>query len=94
MCYILDNMERLNLFKFLLVFIATGVGDMFWTFYIRRTGEGKALQASLFSAAIMIAGGIVIITYVEDKWYLIPAALGALVGTYFTVKSDSSHLHK
>jgi len=87
-------MEGLNLFKFLLVFIATGVGDMFWTFYIRRTGEGKALQASLFSAIIMITGGIVIITYVENKWYLVPAALGALAGTYFTVKRDSSRLPK
>ena len=85
---------KLDLFKFLLVFIATGVGDMFWTFYIRRTSEGKALQASLFSAAIMIAGGIVIITYVENKWYLIPATLGAFVGTYFTVKKDSSRLPK
>ena len=87
-------MQGLNLFKFLLVFFATGVGDMFWTFYIRRTSEGKALQASLFSAVIMLTGGIVIITYVEDKWYLVPAVLGALVGTYFTVKSDSLHSHK
>jgi len=83
-------MEGLNLFKFLLVFVATGVGDIFWTFYIRRTSEGKALQASLFSAAIMVTGGLVIITYVENKWYLVPAALGALAGTYFTVKTDSS----
>jgi hypothetical protein len=87
-------MGGLNLFKFILVFIATGVGDMFWTFYIRRTSEGRALQASLFSAAIMIAGGIVIITYVENKWYLIPATLGAFVGTYLTVKKDSRHLTK
>ena len=87
-------MEKLNLLKFLLVFLATGIGDMLWTFYIRRTGEGKAIQAALFSTAIMVTGGVVVITYVEDKWYLIPAALGALVGTYFAVKRDSRKFTK
>ena len=87
-------MENINLFTALMVFVATGVGDMFWTFYIRRTSEGKALQASLFSGIIMLTGGIVVISYVENKWYLIPAAIGALVGTYITVKWDSKHLNK
>jgi hypothetical protein len=87
-------MENLNLLKALLVFVASGMGDILWTFYILRTSEKRAHPAGLFSALIILTGGLVVITYTGNPWYLIPAALGAYVGTVLAVKYDSYRARK
>ena len=74
--------------KALLVFLVTAVSDTLWAIYIRRVTDGKSLSASTLSAVIIIAGGLVAIEYISNNWYLLPAALGAFVGTFFTIKLD------
>lgn len=77
-----------NLPEAILIFFATAASDVLWVFYIRRTSKGKAISAAVFSAMIVLLGGIVVLAYVDNKWYLIPAALGAFAGTIITIKFD------
>jgi len=82
-------MGDLDLLKVILVFVVSGMGDVLWTFYIIRTAGKRAYSAGFFSALIILTGGLVIITYTENNWYLIPAALGGYVGTVLAVKYDA-----
>jgi len=77
----------------LAVFAATAAGDVLWALYIRRIDQGRALSAGFFSALIVLFGGIVIAQYVENKWYMAPAAVGAFVGTLITVRRDAVKKH-
>ncbi len=81
-------MARFDWFRAFLIFLATSLSDILWVFYIRRTSEGKAFSAGLFSALIVVIGAFVIVSYVDNKFYLIPAALGAFIGTIITIKFD------
>lgn len=82
------NLENFSLVRALIIFFATAVSDVVWVFYIRRTGEGRALQAAFFSSAIVILGAVAIVSYVDNTLYLIPAVFGAFVGTIITIKFD------
>lgn len=77
-----------NLPEAILIFFATAASDVLWVFYIRRTSKGKAISAAAFSAMIVLLGGLVVLAYVDNRWYLIPAALGAFVGTIISIKLD------
>ncbi len=82
-------MGNFNFFEAVLVFLATTVSDIIWVFYIRRTSSGKALSAAFSSSILILVGGLVIVAYVGNQWYLIPAAMGAFLGTILTIKFDS-----
>jgi len=75
--------------KALVVFLVTAFSDTLWAIYIRRVTHGKTLSASTLSAIIIIAGGLVAIEYIGNNWYLLPAAIGAFVGTFLTIKFDN-----
>jgi len=68
------------------VFLAMVFVDIVWVFYIRKTTQGKAVQAASLSTLIVLLGAFVIINYVENLWYIVPTILGAFVGTYVAVK--------
>ncbi len=81
-------MPEINWLEAALIFLATTASDILWVFYIRRTSEGKAIAAAAFSSLIVLLGGLVVLAYVDNMWYLIPAALGAFIGTIITIKFD------
>ncbi|MFA5871019.1 MAG: hypothetical protein WC842_04020 [Candidatus Paceibacterota bacterium] len=87
--HIISSLYEVSLLKVALVFIATVLSDALWALYIRKTNLGKALSASSLSAVIVLTAGVVAIEYVNNNWYLVPAALGAFVGTYFTIRFDN-----
>jgi len=60
-----------------------------WAFSVRRTAHGLPLESALYSALVTLAGGIVTVEYVSNRWYLLFAAIGAFVGSFLTVKFDS-----
>ena len=82
-------MSELNTLRFLEIFTAMAVMDLIWVFYIRRVNQGKAIQAAVTSPILLMLGAFVIINYVENEWYLLPAVLGALIGTFLATKLDS-----
>lgn len=64
------------------VFLIYFVLDFVWAAYTISVGEGKAMPASISAAGIIVLSGIGTIVYVNDPWLLVPAALGAAVGTW------------
>lgn len=79
---------EVSITKALLVFAVTTLSDVFWAIYIRRVSERKMLAAASISSLIVLFAGFAAIEYVGNNWYLIPAMLGAFVGTFFTLKID------
>ena len=70
----------------LFVFVAVCLVDTFWTRYIQTTAEGRALEAAIWSTLIIVGGSYTTVNIVKSQWYMIPATIGAFIGTYFIVK--------
>lgn len=66
----------------ILVFLAAAVTDAVWAYYIKHTGAGSRIRASLSSSLIVILGGFITVEYMDDKRLLVAGALGAFCGTY------------
>ena len=73
-----------NITTALVVFIFMILTDYCWGVYIKALSESKILKASIYSAFIVVAGSVTAINYVDNHWMIIPAALGAFVGTYLS----------
>ena len=71
---------------YLAVFSAAAVNDVVWTKYIAAVSGHKALAAGLWATGTILLGAFGIVSYTADHFALIPAAAGAFVGTYFTVR--------
>ena len=72
--------------RWLLVFAVVALADVLWTKYILAASERRAGAAALYSTGIVLAAAYTTLAYVDDPRYLVPAALGAFLGTYWTVK--------
>jgi hypothetical protein len=75
-----------EILKYILVFVAMIATDYIWSEWMKSVSEKKAIRAGLFSIGTVLAGSFVIISYIENPKYLIPACLGAFVGTYISVR--------
>lgn len=71
--------------KWLGVFLAVALADALWTGWMRSVAAHAPLAAGAYSAAIILTGAYVTLAYVQDRRYLLPAALGAFAGTYLSV---------
>lgn len=72
----------------LIVFFSAILVDVAWGFYIRRAGTGNAVKAANWAVGIMLFGVFNTISWLENRWMLIPVYLGAWIGTYGVVKWD------
>lgn len=72
--------------KWVWVFTATVIADYFWAKWSAHCAEGNPLRASWYSILILLCGGYTIVEYTANHWLLIPACIGAGVGTYLAVK--------
>lgn len=72
--------------EYVAAFLGMFVVDFFWAAYIGATSRGHAPAASLFSAAIVFISGSVTMAYIDNRWALVPACLGAFAGTYVAVR--------
>lgn len=70
----------------LLVFISVAALDFVWALYASHVTRNNAVMAGFYASLIMILGGLAAVGYVNDPWMLIPACLGAFVGTYGALK--------
>lgn len=60
--------------------------DILWVLYIRAVSKDLALMASFLGTALYASSAYVTINYVADNYMLIPALLGAFVGTGIAMK--------
>ena len=77
----------------LLFFLNVG-DDALAVLYIRRTAEGKAIQASLISVALTLIVAFSVVQYITNYLYLIPIAGGSGLGSYLAVKWDKAYRRK
>lgn len=71
---------------YIIVFTAVAVLDFLWASYVVHTASKNAMKSALYAMFMYLLGPLVVLTYIENRWTLIAAALGAFVGTYYTVK--------
>lgn len=64
---------------------ATALSDWVWANYMLGVTSRMALEASLWASAVIILGAFVVLSYVDDKRLIIPAAIGAFIGTYLAL---------
>ena len=63
-------------------FFALFFVDIGYVLYMQNVQKRKKIVASTFATLIFILNSVVIINFTEDKFLLIPAIIGAFVGTY------------
>lgn len=68
-----------------LVAIATGVSDYIWARYISTVANADSIVAANWSFLTIALGALVVVSYVDDRRLIIPAAIGAWIGTYLAV---------
>ena len=71
----------------LLVFSCTAVADAIWAIYIKAAAGHQVLRASSASAALILIGSVSLLEYVNNRWLVIPAAAGAFVGSYASLRA-------
>lgn len=71
------------------VFFGLVVIDVLYAIYTKQVQKDNALLSSLSAAALYVISGLVVIGFVKDIFLLIPAGLGAFVGTYIGVKINN-----
>jgi hypothetical protein len=64
------------------------ITDIMWTKYTISVASRAPVSAGIYSAMIIIMGAVTVVSYTEDHTMVIPAALGAFVGTYLAVKRE------
>lgn len=69
-----------------LVFVTAAVLDVFWARYTLRVAEKNARASAGWAALIYLPNALSIPAIVASRFYVIPLALGAAVGTYLTVR--------
>ena len=63
-------------------FFALFFVDIGYVLYMQNVQKRKKIVASTFATLIFILNSVVIINFTEDRILLIPAIIGAFVGTY------------
>ncbi len=69
----------------LLVFLATAITDWVWARYVGGIASQASLVAANWSVLVIVLGAFVVVSYVNDKRLILPAAIGAWIGTYIGV---------
>jgi uncharacterized membrane protein YfcA len=62
--------------------------DFVWARYTLNLVKKYHATSGGYAATIMLLNGVVTLTYVHDPWMILPAAVGAFVGTYLGGKLE------
>lgn len=74
---------------YLAIVLMAVVLDVFYALYVRRSAQGRAVQASCYATGIALTTGFVTISYVQYGYKgVIAFAVGSYIGTYYTIKGD------
>lgn len=68
------------------VFVGVIVLDYVYAEYTKAAADRNAIVSSNMAMALIVITGFVTSCYVVNQWLLIPAAAGAWVGTYLSIK--------
>ena len=68
------------------MFFVAALVDAVWAKYIETAAAGKAGQAAFWSGMILTCGTYLTINFIANYWLAIPDIVGAMLGTYLTIK--------
>lgn len=71
-----------------LFFISVAL-DAVFAQYTVAVVDRRPMMAATMSLTSYLLGAIGVVSYVNNKWYLVPLVLGAFIGTYLVVKRES-----
>ncbi len=71
---------------YILTFLAVFFLDLIYTRYLKCVQDNKPFMASFWSMFCYLGASIAIINFTENHLLLIPALIGAFVGTYVGMK--------
>jgi hypothetical protein len=72
--------------NYILVFLVVGIGDIFWTRLMQSVAVDNGHKAGLNSVFIIMASVYLNRAYNHDGWYVIPAIMGAYLGTRLPIE--------
>jgi hypothetical protein len=75
--------------SYFLTFLAMFLTDLSWAAYIGSVKAGSAFEAASWALALFVLGAFAVIGYTRNRWLVVPAALGAFLGTYAGVLMQS-----
>lgn len=78
------------MWNWVLVFVAMMGADFAWTKYTLGVAAKDAFGAASWSAVIVGCGAFTVVSYTTNRWLLIPALLGAFIGTYLAVLKEKN----
>ena len=72
--------------KSLAVGLAVALADGLWALWIGAVAANRPILAGVYSVGLICCGAFVTVAYVQDRRQLLPASIGAFVGTYLSVR--------
>ena len=82
---LLDLTKKSFLCRWASVLLAVCLSDYVWTRYVAGIANAERLSAAIWAVAVIVLGAFVVISYVHDRRLIVPAAIGAFIGTYYGV---------
>jgi len=71
---------------YVVVFLGMFFTDIIYTYYLGAVQDKRAFAASNWAVVVYLTTTLLVISYTIDHWLLIPAILGAWLGTYIGIK--------
>jgi uncharacterized membrane protein len=78
-----------NWLQAIVLFFASAILDAVFALYTVAVVKSKALTASSMSLLTYLLMAVGILSFVKNRWYVMPLALGAFTGTYLVVKYEA-----
>jgi uncharacterized membrane protein YfcA len=67
-------------------FLSLFFTDIFYTYYLKAVQKNEAIKASIWAVVVFCVACVAVINYTTNHVLLVPAALGAFLGTYVGIK--------
>lgn len=71
--------------SYIYVFLILFILDLAWSFYLNNVKQGNPTSSASWAAFLYLLGASATISWVNNPWMLVPAAVGAFAGTYVGV---------
>ncbi len=75
----------MTLLEFTVAFVAMFLTDFCWAIYVNSVKNDAPFKSSMWALFLFLCGSIAVIGYTTNPWLLVPAGIGAFVGTYVGV---------
>ena len=70
------------MWEYVVTFFAVFFTDIFYTYYLKAVQDERVMSASVWATVVFLVACIAVINYTTNYWLLIPAGLGAFLGTW------------